>query len=100
MHLQSWCFAHVDQSADTEWDRQFWQLTMLNLAVFHHCDFHRSALEQSLTVLVASMDASGTPCATPLTTSECCYELQRRHLRSRTPIDQPDAIALGSTSCH
>lgn len=97
MQLQSWCFAHfeqVDASADGL-EQQFWNFTMLNLNIFHHCDFHRSALEQSLTILVASIDSTGNSCATPLTTSECCFEMLRRDRRNNDSGVQQVAIALG-----
>jgi hypothetical protein len=86
--LQSWCYAHVDPSASfvDEAELQFWQLTLTNLAIFHHCDFHRSILEQSLVLLMESMDTSGRPCATPLTSSECFYEMKQRERRSGDPI--------------
>jgi hypothetical protein len=102
MQLQSWCFAHFepgDASADGR-EGQFWDSTMLNLSVFHHCDFHRSALEQSLAVLLASIDSTGVPTATPLTTSECCYEMRRSDRRDGDTRGQQRAIALGSTPCH
>ena len=97
MQLQSRCFAHFEQlwQPVDEFEQQFWHLTMLNLEVFLHCDFHRSALEQSLTLLVASIDATGIPCATPLTTSECWYEMERRRRRSGNFGERQGAIALG-----
>jgi hypothetical protein len=82
--LQSWCYAHADpsQSFANEADAQLWRSTLTNLAIFHACDFHRSILEQSLVLLIGSMDTSGTLCATPLTTSECFYEMKQRERRS------------------
>ncbi len=102
MQLQSWCFAHFDQlpPLTRESERQFWQLTMRNLAVFHRCDFHRTALEQSLTVLVTAMDTTGSPCATPLTTSECWHDMARRKRQSADAAEDQAAIALGYQSCH
>lgn len=82
IQLQSWCFGHMDIERVEGTNQQFWQLTMLNLEVFHRCDFHRSALEQSLTMLMRSMDATGSPCATPLTTSECWHNMMRNERRS------------------
>lgn len=99
MQLQSWCFAHFEEPQPDELERQFWQLTMLNLAVYHRCDFHRTALEQSLTVLIASVDATGIPCATPLTSSECWHEMTRIERRNGGADRHQDAIALGGLSC-
>lgn len=101
MHLQSWCFAHFDElgwSVD-EREEQFWKLTILNLEVFHCCDLQRSALEQSLAVLLASMDATGIPSVTPLTQSECFYEMQRRGRRNRHFDERQVVIALGGPAC-
>jgi hypothetical protein len=101
MQLQSWCFAQFEQLQPVdEVEREFWHLTMLNLQVFHHCDFHRSALEQSLTVLVASIDATGIPCATPLTTGECWQEMVRRERRGGDSGKRQVAMALGHPLCH
>jgi hypothetical protein len=82
--LQGWCYAHFDppQLSSNETELQLWQLTLTNLAIFHHCDFHRSILEQSLAILMHAMDTSGTPCATPLTISECFFEMKQRARRS------------------
>jgi hypothetical protein len=102
MQLQSWCYAHFEQPQPhvSEHEQQLWQLTMLNLAVFHRCDFHRSALEQSLALLLAAVNANGIPCATPLTTSECWHEMTRRERRHRDPGDQRAAIEIGQAPCH
>jgi hypothetical protein len=101
MQLQSWCYAHFEQldSSVDELEQQFWTTTMLNLGVFHRCDLHRSALEQSLEVLVASIDATGIACATPLTRSACCHEMLRRDRRNGDFEDRQVAIALGYVPC-
>ncbi len=99
MQLQSWCVAHYHEPLADAHEQQFWQLTMLNLAVFHHCDFHRTALEQSLTVLVTAVDATGVACATPLTTSECCHEMTLREGRGGGQSESEIPIVLGDQSC-
>ena len=99
MQLQSWCFAHFEQPQPDEHERQFWRLTLLNLAVFHRCDFHRTTLERSLTMLVAAIDATGIPCATPLTTSECWHEMTRRERLNTVPVDRKSTNALGDQPC-
>src|ERR671912_218739 len=83
MQLQSWCYAHFDQPESTGNEREMhmWQQTLTNLSVFHRCDFHRSVLEESLAMVRASIETTGSPCATPLTTSDCWYEIQRSERR-------------------
>lgn len=104
MQLQSWCYAHFEQPQsdvnEHEHEQQFWHLTMLNLAVFHRCDFHRSALEQSLALVLAAVNANGIPCATPLTTSECRHEMRCKERRYRDSGDQRAAIDVGQAPCH